>query len=231
MFCARSRIAPPASGTDGARMKRPQGFGTPAPARAGREPERRAAKRAARRRGRHRARRGRRRSPPRAVAAAELTRHRDQGRRREAARPRAGQDRPAAAPLREERDSPVHQAITASPGALVDHRFVDSSCSPRWWRWRCTRRCSRCAPSPSTAPRASRRSEVHSAIDGQLGTPLALVDYGAISPGAVGVPADQELRHRDGSPGHAGDPHRRAGSRSDRSSARRATTWSTRPAW
>ena len=89
--------------------------------------------------------------------------------------------------------------------------FADSG-PPRWWRWRCTRRCWRCAPSPSTARARVQASEVHSAIDGQLGTPLALVDYGAITPGAVGVPADQELRRR----GRLlrtrwSCPHRRAG--------------------
>ena len=44
------------------------------------------------------------------------------------------------------------------------------------------------------------------AVDGQLGTPLALLDDDRHPHRARGVHADPQLRHRAGAPGHAGHP-------------------------
>ena len=57
------------------------------------------------------------------------------------------------------------------------------SCLPwaAWSRSPCSHRCSPCAPSLWTAPPGSAPATLEKAVDGQLGTPLALLSYGQIT--------------------------------------------------
>lgn len=179
MCCARSRIAPPVSRTDGAPVKRPQGFGTPAPA-APAEPERRAGKRAARRRVDSAATV----VPP---VAAPVTSAADESPdivTKVAAAKRPGRELAKIARQRRRyekneirrftRRSRHRRALWLTIGSLtlvLAALVAVAVYSPLL------------ALRTITIDGASRvqASEVHSAIDGQLGTPLALVDYGAIT--------------------------------------------------